>query len=431
MKHNRLIFTMLAAVLCIAGSASALAQDNVEGAYMEIAGKTVDSQTGRSLAYASVSLTGSNISNVSNSEGVFTLKLPASAANSTVKIAFMGYASEILKVSDFAGHTADKPLIIKLQRVLLKLDPATIRPTDADGVFDEAFYRIKQNYPQENISMTAFYREKIQRGSKYLAMNEAVIDISKAPYNAFRADQVGIFKGRGSQNYDSSDSLFIHFMGGPVTALDIDMVKNPFAGVTLQDVHKYYDMDFLERITMNDRTYVVICFNQKKYHDSDDILFRGKIYVDMETYAIGRLELWQNVEKNDRASSLFVRSKPRDVSFMVDEAHYVVNYKIGSDGKWYFEHDEINLGFTTRKRHSIWRNHYYITAEMAVTDYKPGKFDIEKENKLRFKDVLSEKVASFTDEDFWGNYNIIEPDQSIDKIIGKIVKQLKKREAEK
>ena len=422
---------MLAAVLCIAGSASAFAQDNAEGAYMEIAGKTVDSQTGRSLAYASVSLTGSNISNVSNSEGIFTLKLPASAANSTVKIAFMGYASELLKVSDFADHSADKPLIIKMQRVLLKLDPATIKPTDAEGVFDEAFYRIQQNYPQENVSMTAFYREKIQRGSKYLAMNEAVVDISKAPYTMFRSDQVGIFKGRGSQNYDSSDSLFIHFMGGPVTSLDIDMVKNPFAGVTLQDVHKYYDMEFQERVTMNDRTYVVISFDQKGYHDPEDILFRGKVYIDLETYAIGRIELWQNVEKNDRASTLFVRSKPRDVSFMVDEAHYLINYKLGTDGKWYLEHDEINLKFTTRKRHSIWRNHYAISAEMAVTDYKPGKFAIEKENKLKFRDVLSEKVASFTDEDFWGNYNIIEPDQSIDKIIGKIVKQLKKREAEK
>ena len=73
----------------------------------------------------------------------------------------------------------------------------------------------------------------------------------------------------------------------------------------------------------------------------------------------------------------------------------------------------------------------FISAEMAVTDYKPGKFDIEKENKLKFMDVLSEKFESFTDADFWGNYNIIEPDQSIDKIIGKIVKQLKKRESEK
>jgi hypothetical protein len=422
---------MLAAVLCIAGSASAFAQDNAEGAYMEIAGKTVDSQTGRSLAYASVSLTGSNISNVTNSEGIFTLKLPASAANSTVKISFLGYSSEVFKVSDFSNHSADRPFIIKMSRVSLKLDPATIKPTDAEGVFNEAFYRVPQNYPQENVSMTGFYREKIQRGSKYLAMNEAVVDISKAPYSNFRSDQVGIFKGRGSQNYDSSDSLFIHFMGGPVTALNVDMVKNPFAGVNLSDIHNYYDMEFQERVVMNDRTYVVIGFDQKKNHDSDDILFRGKVYVDLETYAIGRIELWQNVEGNGRASSLFVRSKPRDVDFTVDEAHYIINYKIGTDHKWYLDYDEIALKFTTRKKHSLWRNHYSITAEMAVTDYKPGKFEIEKENKLRFKDELSEKVTSFTDENFWGGYNIIEPDQSIDRIIGKIVKQLKKRESEK
>ena len=61
---------------------------------------------------------------------------------------------------------------------------------------------------------------------------------------------------------------------------------------------------------------------------------------------------------------------------------------------------------------------------MAVTGHKTGDFTIEKDNQVKFKDVLSEKVSDFRDDAFWGDYNIIEPDQSIEVIIKKIIRQL-------
>ncbi|MCI2082376.1 MAG: carboxypeptidase-like regulatory domain-containing protein [Bacteroidales bacterium] len=432
MRTKRLIPILLAAMLGIATGTSVAAQND---AYLEIAGKTVDSRSGKSLAYASISLTGSNISIVTNSEGFFTLKVPESVSNFDsvfVKISFLGYSSEEIPISDFKGSSVERPLLIKLMSISLKLDPSIVKPYDAESVFDEAFYRTKENYPQENVSMTGFYREMIMKGSKYLALNEAVVDISKASYGGFRNDRVGIFKGRGSQNYDSSDTLFINFQGGPVSALNVDVVKNPFLGVYLKDVHTYYDMEFSGRVVMNDRTFYVISFSQKRTTlTKDNILFRGDIYIDTETFAVGRIEFYQNVEGEDNAVRMFIKSKPANTRITVDQAHYIINYKLSSDGKWYLDYDKMELKFTARRKHSIWRNHFYIKAELAVTDHKPGNFNINPENRLKMRDVLSKKVSSFTDDDFWGSYNIIQPDQSIDKVIGKIIKQLKKREAEK
>ena len=42
------------------------------------------------------------------------------------------------------------------------------------------------------------------------------------------------------------------------------------------------------------------------------------------------------------------------------------------------------------------------------------------------KDILQKKVTDFEDEYFWEDYNIIQPDEKIENIINKIVRQLRK-----
>ncbi|MDP3452370.1 MAG: hypothetical protein Q8R90_05390, partial [Bacteroidales bacterium] len=53
---------------------------------------------------------------------------------------------------------------------------------------------------------------------------------------------------------------------------------------------------------------------------------------------------------------------------------------------------------------------------------------IDSPNRLRPRDIMSAKVADFTDDNFWGDYNIIEPDQSIESVIARIIRQLRRRE---
>lgn len=43
---------------------------------------------------------------------------------------------------------------------------------------------------------------------------------------------------------------------------------------------------------------------------------------------------------------------------------------------------------------------------------------------------MSAKVQDFTDENFWGGYNIIEPDASIESVISRIIRQLNRRDKE-
>ena len=172
--------------------------------FLQLVGRVLDGATGKPLHYASVNLSGTNVSNVTNTEGVFALKISDTTPSTLlVTISHLGYATSTLKVADFQGYDMDKPLEIRLFPVSITLDPALIRSYDPKELMLAALYRIKQNYPDEHVGMTAFYREMVRKGNvKYLTMNEAVIDIDKAPYTGFQNDRVGIYKGRGSQNYD-------------------------------------------------------------------------------------------------------------------------------------------------------------------------------------------------------------------------------------
>lgn len=418
MKRAVIFFIAFFGFFLLAG-----AQETPE--FLQLSGKVSNAATGKPLHYASVNLTGTNVSIVTNAEGFFALKVDSRThASALVTISHLGYATATLKISDFQASSPDNPRKIRLVPISLSLDPALIRAQDPEELIVAALYRIKENYPDVHVGMTAFYRELVKKGNnKYLAMNEAVIDIDKAPYGSFQNDRAGIYKGRGSQNYDSSDTLFIKYQGGLTSILEIDQAKNPFAGVNISDVLRHYTFAMAPADYLDNRMFYVVSFNQRP--GFEEIEFRGKVYIDSESLAIGRVEMWMNVEGREDAVGIFVLKRPRNTFFEVKSAQYIVNYKPFGD-KWYYDYAKMELKFETRKRHSLFRNHYSVMSEIAVTDHKDVPVKIEGDARVRFKDQMTEKVSAFTDDNFWENYNVIEPDADIEAIIRRIVRQLKK-----
>jgi len=397
-----------------------------------IAGQIVDAASGEKLHYASVSLEGSLISNVTNQEGVFTLKIPSDTPESSViSVNLLGYTKQLVTVGEFAQTSQDKPLKIKLISVNLKIDPALIRALDAKEMIDNAVRAIPSNYPQKAVGMTAFYREMVSKGkNRYLVLNEAVIDIEKASYTGIHTDKVGIYKGRGSINYDSSDTLMIKFQGGVNAILQIDQAKNRFLGVEPSELNLFYDFTMGQSELLDQRLFYVVEFEQKESSkEKNDFLYRGKIYIDSESLAIGRIICNMNVEGRPDATSLYVMKRPAGLKVEIKSASFQINYTM-RNGLWYYDYASQELKFDARKKYWPFRNNYTIISEIVVTDHKKGEFRINTEQRLKFRDQLSEKVGSFTDVNFWENYNVIEPDQSIELIIKKIIKQLKRRNDE-
>lgn len=140
------------------------------------------------------------------------------------------------------------------------------------------------------------------------------------------------------------------------------------------------------------------------------------------------MTLYGHVTDNGNGDGLFYSSVSLSgTRFFVNSADYVISYKCFDD-VWYYDYCRVDVNFSTRKVHSPFRANFSVTEEMAVTDHKNGGIAIEPAGRVRFRDVLSDRVADFTDSSFWEDYNIIEPDQSIDVLVRKIVRQLQKRD---
>ena len=81
------------------------------------------------------------------------------------------------------------------------------------------------------------------------------------------------------------------------------------------------------------------------------------------------------------------------------------------------------------KKREIFNKVYSLSSEMAVTDWEINSTDrkIKSKDKLRPSVIITDAISGFSDPDFWGKYNLIEPDKSIESAIEKIKKNIEKQ----
>ena len=137
-----------------------------------------------------------------------------------------------------------------------------------------------------------------------------------------------------------------------------------------------------------------------------------------------------NVEGRKDATNIFIRKKPAKMKVDVEEARYVADF-VESNGKWYFNYSSTEVKFKVRwtnRFFGLFSTSYIIGSEIAVTDrYENGVSKFPRKERIRSSDVIAEKVEYFQDPDFWGEYNVIEPDLEITKAIKRLSGKLSRR----
>lgn len=205
----------------------------------------------------------------------------------------------------------------------------------------------------------------------------------------------------------------------------IPQIKEALGIRGILSMNLHYRFAMAEPVVRDGLFFYVITFTQAE--GSEDILYSGRLYVESESLAIGRVELSLNVKgREEKAAVIMVIKRPPDTRFYVTKAEYAVNYKRFGD-VWHYDYSVARLNLSARRGKSLFRNHYSITSEMAVTAHNEVPARIGADERIRFKDILSEKVGDFRDDDFWGDYNVIEPDKSIDAVIRRIIRRLERR----
>ncbi len=426
-KTMRFFFSSLALILLFGyinvAHATNLLQDNIlqdTQSYTEFKGVVVDSKTKEPLIFADITVNSTNIRTVTNKEGKFLLKVPNNLLDKMVTISFLGYETRKISLSDLNNKNNRIALnvsITELSQVKINI------PKDAETLVRMTLKTKGKNYYNEAAIMTAFYRETIKKRKKNASLSEAVVEIYRQPYSSNKNDAIKLIKSRKNTNYSRLDTLAIKLQGGPFSTLYADIVKYP-KYIFTEETFPYYEFSFEPSTQINNRQVYVVKFKQLPNVISP--FYYGKLFIDSETFALTSAIYNLNVENRKQASALFLRKKPRKVTVYPTEAAYRVDYKT-TDGKWYYGYSNIQLAFKVKWKNKLFSSNYTLNIEMAITDWEKnttGK--IKPKNSLKSTVILSDEASGFSDPEFWGKYNIIEPEKSIESAIRKIAKQLKR-----
>ncbi len=384
-------------------------------------GKVIDAETGNPLIFASVAVKETNVATITNIDGEFVIKIAETQTSRNLEVTYLGYKNKVVPLTDLRVDGYKN--VISLTTAPIPIREIVVKPVDPEAIVRNAISRIGKNYIDEPNLMTAFYRETIRKNRTYVSIGEAVVEIFKAPYNSdLRFDGARIYKGRKGSDVEKMDTVLFKLQGGPVSVLQLDLAKNTESVLTM-DAMKYYDYSLSSVVEIDDRPHFVITFKQKPSVDMP--LFMGTLYIETSTYAITEAEFGFNMEDKDAVSSIFIKKKPLGMQVTPEIATYRVKYR-EQDSKWYFAYSRAEVKFKVNWKKRLFNTYYTTMSEIAITDRTNEEvIKFAGKEKLRYNDIFSDQVEAFTDPEFWGDYNVIEPDQSIESAIRRLSRKLK------
>ena len=389
--------------------------------FTQFKGEVLDDENNKPLVFATLSVDGSNISTVTNTEGEFALKVPTDMLSGNLIVSFLGYKTQVIPMVQLSEGKNS----IKLQVSVTELSEVNLTvPKDAAALVRETLKKKGDNYFEDPTLMTAFYRETIKKRKNNVSLSEAVVNIYKTPYTSDKKDAVQLYKARKSTDYDKLDTVALKLQGGPFNALFVDIMKYPEYIFTEEAIDAYI-FSFDRSTIVNNQLIYIVSFEPKE--NLIDQLYKGKLYIDAENKILTSATYSLNITDKEEAAKLFVRKKPKNASVWPIEVAYRVDYR-EKNGRWYYGYSNVLLEFKVDWDKKLFNSVYTLACEMAVTDWEKNLTSEQPKGKGLMKSsiILNDEAIGFADPDFWGEYNIIEPEKSIESAIKKIQRQLRR-----
>ena len=361
-----------------------------------------------------MTLPGTNFATVTNADGAFVIK--SDTQPRFVAFSLLGYKTLSVPAD------SEQLMRVRLTRGEFTLDPAVVSTGDPLSVLREAIYRIVDNYPDEPELFDCFYRETAQKRSRFIYVSEAVTKMYKSSFRSLISrDRASVVKSRILTSPRTSDTLAVKVVGGPVQAVDLDLVKTR-QFVLDEEYLEMYSLEMLDPVMLDDRRQFVI--KMEPVVEKEFALQHAMVYIDQETMAFTRIEMSLDVSDPEKATRAMLISKPADIRFKPKEMTLLLNYK-REDGRSRLSYARTLFRFNCDARKRLFNTEFTAIAEMVVTNRHAGEeaVPIERKEAFRSSEILADKSVSYSDPDFWKDYNIIEPTESLEHALGRLKKE--------
>ena len=390
---------------------------------MAVSGIVTDATTGHAVAGVSISGAGQTV--VTNADGLFLLK-SVDQELTTIIVTHVGYSTERINVADIAASSpalAEEPLMrIRLQPATIRLNEVLVVSSDARSLVSAAIRKITDNYSRQPELLHCFYRETAMKRQRYIMVAEGVVDMYKTGYGSdMRRDRVAIRKGRRLLSPRSGDTLSVKVTGGPIVPVQLDIVKNPDILLSEEELD-CYELRMETPTYIADRMQYVVSLEPR--YVMPYALYRGRLYIDQETLAFTRAELSLDMSDRDKATAVMLVRKPAGVRFRPKELSLLIDYR-HEDGLTRISYVRTIFRFNCDWRRRLFATSFTATCEMAVTSHHGGDDvqPIRGRESFDQRDAFFDQVEYFRDPDFWQDYNIIEPTESLDRAIDRLLRR--------
>ena len=377
-----------------------------------VQGNVVDAVTGRPMESVHVSVPDRHYATVTNADGDFTIKSDQPVKE--VVFSYLGYRT--LRQKPGGG-----PLRVRLTPESLPLAEASIITGDPYEIVLAAIDKIQDNYSQEPELLECFYRETVRKRNRYIYVSEAVARMYKTGYDGtVYRDRTALEKSRVLLSQRRTDTLSVKMQGGPTQAMTFDVVKNHEI-LFDKDELTLYDFEMGMPTYIGDRLQFVINFHPSSYKEVEWARYHGTMYIDRELLSFTRIEMSLDMSDIVKATRMMVVRKPLTLRLTPRELSVVISYHL-KDGQSRLEYFRSTMRFNCDWKKRLFATAYAVVNELVVTDVREPAVQIPRSEMFRTVDILSDKAAEFQDPDFWRDYNIIEPTESLEHAIGRLRK---------
>jgi hypothetical protein len=307
----------------------------------------------------------------------------------------------------------DKELKVELKGYDYKLPEVQIRFQNTDIILEKLIHNKRDNYFKEQALLTGFFRESIKQDGEYVQVSEAILEILKPGYhNVFSLERVRFVKGRKLSGLPAMDKVNFKLEGGPFqfSRIDIARYHDFLPKDDKSSVYKYtYDgVDY-----MNGEVVYKVGFSP--IADSGELMYKGQLFIHAGSYALVRVnfELTKRALKYSRKA--LIKKTSRKIKAKPKMAKYYMDYRM-FNGKWILNKVGGELVVQINDKDQKINSEFVGVSELLISDC-----EIDSEEKFKsaelFKPnyVLSEEIDE-TDEVFWENYNIIKPDEGLERV---------------
>jgi hypothetical protein len=383
-----------------------------EASPIRLSGIVVEAKGETPVSYASLGIEGESIGTRTNMDGRYDLVVPWRLRDRNIMVRCLGFKPQELSANEMKANAK-----IKLESITIHLREIEVKPVDVAEVLRIFRKSIEKNYELSSQLMVTFYRETIKRDDQYIGVWEAIMEVLKQPYSSEIEDRVRFLKGRKSNFHKTFTDVSLKIQGGPWYITSLDIVRNleTFLDPKFENLYRYH---FEQPEMYNGRVTWVIRFSRKE--DIEFPCYYGKILIDAETYALVSAEFGLDKKSLKLNGESFIKKEPFGFFTRPEGAEYSVNYRM-INGRWQFYTARTDVIFKVKHRKGNLKTEYRSVSDILVTQQFPFPSHVRfgPAGLFRADDIFSD-ITGMYDPEFWGNYNVIKPDDDLSKALRKI-----------